>query len=201
MRLRALLTLLIIGGLIGGLITYFIVSPKNEETKVEISHNMIVQKVEALGNLEVIRYSIQDIIEYKKVREWLPNAKTVLVVTGEVIGCVDLTKIRDKDIYTAGDSIRITLPAPEICHSKIDHSKSHIYDIEYGLWESEKITDEAYRYAEKELYAQALKMDFAPKSRENTIQLLHPILQSMGFNHIMITFRSETSENNKYSFP
>lgn len=198
MKLRALLTLLIIGGLIGGLITYFAISSKKEGNKIQVSHHMIVQKVEALGNLEVVRYSIQDIIEYKKVREWLPNAKTALVVTGEVIGCVDLTKIGEQDIYTSNDSISITLPAPEICHAKIDHSKSYIYDMEYGLWESEKITDEAYRYAEKEIYAQALKMDFESQSRQNTIQLLNPILQSMGFNHIMITFRSATSEQHKY---
>lgn len=200
MRLKRLILILIIGILFGGLIMYFILSPKEKEEKIEISHNMIVEKVEALGNLEVVKFSIQDLMEYKKVRQWLPNAKTAIVVVGEVVGCIDLTKITPEDIYTSGDSIRINLPAPEICHVKIDHSKSHIYHIDYGLWESEQIADEAYRYAEKQLYQQAMEMDITTQSRNNAHMLLYPILQSMGFKEILISFKTNNTSYDEKNY-
>lgn len=194
MKIKRTILILAGGFFVGALIMYFMLSPRKEE-KVEISHNMIIEKVEALGNLEVVRFSIQDLMEYEKVRQWLPNAKTAVVVVGEVTGCIDLTKLKPEDIVTSGDSIRIMLPAPEICHVKIDHSKSHIHNIDFGLWEKEQIADEAYRYAEKQLEEQALKMDITTQSRNNAHMLLYPILQSMGFNKILISFKTD---NNTY---
>lgn len=180
--------ILIAGILIGVLIMYLFTSRGKGGDKVEVSHNMIVEKIENLGNLEVLQYNIQDLIEYKKERQWLPNAKTALIVAGEVICCVDLTKVKPDDIYTSGDSIRIKLPEPEICHVKIDHSASRIYDMQFGLWETTEIADEAYRHAETQLKAQAMKLDMKSKSRDNTVNLLRPMLEAMGFKHVLITF-------------
>lgn len=192
MKLRTNLLILILGFTIGLLCMYFIFNREKNVQKIEISHNMVMEKIEALGNLEVLKYSIKDVMEYKKVRQWLPNAKAALIISGEVIACIDLTKIEQNDIHVSGDSITLRLPSPEICHVRIDHEKSHIYNIEYGLWESGKIMDEAYRYAEKELYKQAEKIDFESKSRDNANNLLRPILYAMGFKNVNITFHSKS---------
>lgn len=185
---RSYINMLVIGILIGGIVMYLFSVKDKGGDKVEVSHNMIVEKIESLGNLEVLKYNIQDMVEYKKVRHWLPNAKTALIVSGEVICCIDLTRLKSKDIYTSGDSIRLTLPAPEVCHVTIDHSASRIYDMQFGLWESTQIADEAYRQAEKQLREQAEKLDMDSKSRDSAVNLLRPILQAMGFEHILITF-------------
>lgn len=190
MKQKAGVTILISGILIGFLLAYLFRGNNKNEIQSEISHTMIVEKIESLGNLEVLKYSIQDIMEYKKVRQWLPNAKAALLVSGEVICCVDLTKIKPEDIYVSGDSVRLQLPSPEICHTKIDHSKSRVYDINYGLWETTEIVDAAYKSAEKQLHERALELDMESKSRDNTVNLLKPILSSMGFEHILITFKS-----------
>jgi len=189
--------LILISGIAVGMLLMFIISRSHGEDKVEISHNMIVEKIESLGNLEVVRFSIQDIVEYKKVRRWLPNAKTALIVSGEVIGCIDLTRLRPEDIYTSGDSIRLQLPAPGICHTKIDHSKSRIFNIQYGFWDTSEIVDEAYRAAEVHLREQAVKLDIETQSRENAVILLRPILQAMGFEHVLISFRQEAYKGDK----
>lgn len=190
MRQKAGVTILVSGILIGILFSYLFRGSNKNEVRSEVSHTMIVEKIENLGNLEVLKYSIQDIMEYKKIRQWLPNAKAALMISGEVICCVDLSKVKPEDIYVSGDSIRLQLPSPEICHTKIDHSKSRVYDINYGLWETTDIVDAAYKSAEKQLYAKALELDVESKSRDNTVNLLKPILSSMGFEHILITFRT-----------
>lgn len=194
MKIRELVALLVVGITIGAIATYFYLRPNDKNEKTEISHNLIVEKIERLGNLEVVKYNLQDVVEYQKVRQWLPNAKTALIIAGEVIACIDMTKIQPDDIYTQGDSIRLTLPSPEICHVKIDHSRSKVYNMEYGLWESEKIMDQAYKNAEQHLYSEALKLNIGEESRNNTIQLLEPLLQAMGFNKVYITF--DSSKNN-----
>lgn len=185
---KGFLKILISGIVIGMLLMYLFRIGKSSDAGEEVSHTLIVEKIESLGNLEVLKYNIQDIVEYKKIRQWLPNAKTALLISGEVICCIDLAKLSKEDIYTSGDSIRLQLPAPEICHTKIDHTKSRIYDMQYGLWESTEIADAAYRSAEKQLKERAQELDIESKSRDNAVNLLRPILQSMGFEHIFISF-------------
>ncbi|MDR2949015.1 MAG: DUF4230 domain-containing protein [Prevotella sp.] len=185
-KLRSQIFILIIGIILGIMVMYLIAQKKN--STVQISHSMVLEKVESLGNLEVTRYSIQDMMEYKKVRRWLPNAKTALVVSGEVICCVDLTKLKPEDIKVTDKTIHLQLPSPEICHVKIDHSKSRIYNMEFGLWESTKIVDEAYSFAEKQLDEKARQLDMLSQSRDNTVNLLKPILEAMGFEEVIISF-------------
>jgi len=182
----------LISGILLGMLLMYVFSGKHDKPDVKVSHNMIVEKIESLGNLEVVKFTIQDIMEYEKIRKWLPNAKTALIVSGEVIGCIDLTKLTPDDINTSGDSIRLNLPAPVICHVGIDHSKSRVFNMQYSLWETTEIVDEAYRSAETQLRERAVTLDIDKQSRDNAVALLRPILEAMGFNHVAITFKSGT---------
>lgn len=187
---------LLILGLIIGLMTMYIFMPK--KAPIEVSHNMVVQNIERLGNLEVVRYNIRDVVEYKKVRQWLPNAKTVLVASGEVFVSVNLNQVRKDDIKISRKSITLTLPQPVLSVIKINHSQSKIFNMEFGLWESGQLADEAYKQAEKYLTEQARNLDYEAKGRENAIALLTPILQNMGFENVMINFKPghHTLDNN-----
>lgn len=180
---------LFLGLIIGLLVMYVILSSSKQKSKTEISHSTLVENIEQIGNLEVVKYNIKDIIEYKKIRQWLPNAKTALVISGEVTICIDLTKVKAHDIYTMGDTIALTLSQPEICHTSINHSQSKIYNMEFGLWESEILVDEAYKRAELYLKEQSLELDYKEKAYENTHSLLTPLLHSMGFKHVIINFK------------
>jgi len=166
----------------------------NKPEQIEITHDMVLLQVEELGQLELVKYNIRDVIEYKKIRTWLPNSKTALIVVGEIIACVDLTKIQTEDVVVAGDSVSLTLPVPEICHFKVDHSRSRVYDVQYGLWNTADLVDEAYREAEQQLYHQALEMGIASESRQSAIKLLTPLLKALGFNKITIDFKKSPYE-------
>lgn len=170
-------------------IIYLLKSSGHEE-KVYVTHDVVVQQIEELGNLEVVKYNIQDVVQYEKKRTWLPNSKTSLMVAGEVIACVDLTKLDKNDIFTDKDSVSLILPIPEICHYKVDHSRSKVYNIEYGLWETAELVDDAYAHAERHLYDAALNMGIAQESRGNAIKVLTPILRGLGFTRIYIGFKS-----------
>ncbi|MFR9164893.1 MAG: DUF4230 domain-containing protein [Dysgonomonas sp.] len=182
--------------LILAVVLYFVLRPKKSD-RIEITHDMIVQQVEELGKLELIRYNIKDIVEYKKIRDWLPNSKTALIVVGDVTSCVDLTKLTKEDVKVYGDSVSLLLPMPEICHFKIDHTRSKVYDVQYGLWETPKLVDEAYREAEQQLYRQALEMGIAQESRQSAVKTLTQFLNLLGFKKVTINFKENESQNSE----
>lgn len=169
-------------------VIFFLVKPSSKNESMA-THKILLQQVEELGRLELVRYNIQDIVEYNKVRDWLPDSKTILMVSGEVISCIDLTLLTEEDIVVVDDSVSLLLPMPEICHVKIDHARSKVYDVKFGLWETPDLVDEAYREAESQIHNQALNMGLTSQSRETAVKLLSPILQSLGFNKISINFR------------
>lgn len=184
----------ILGCLVGWYIAKAIYSSTSTEETI-INHTLILNKIESVGNLEVVKCNVQDVIEYKKIRQWLPNAKTALLVQGEIIACIDLTQIKEDEINISGDSIALLLPVPEICHVKINHSQSKIYDTKYGLWESAQLVDEAYKYAQKELELRAKQINLKEEARTNTIHLLTPMFNTMGFNSVTIMFRDDFQKN------
>ena len=190
-----LILLIILLGLIA-LIIYLLKSETKAEERTIVSNAIVVQQIEEMGKLEVVKYNIQDMMEYEKVRKWLPNSRATLKIVGEVIGCVDLTLINENDIVTKGDSVSLMLPMPEICHYKIDHSRSRIYNVEYGLWETSELVEDAYKKAEEQIYQQAQSMGIEKESRENTIKVLTPILRGMGFTKIYIGFKSPDGRSN-----
>ena len=189
------LSILVILLALFSLIIYLLNSAGKEE-KTVVSHTMVVQQIEEMGKLEVVKYNIQDMMEYEKVRQWLPNSKATLKIVGEVIACVDLTTIGENDIVTKDDSVSLILPMPEICHYKIDHSRSRVYNMQYGLWETAEVVEDAYKKAEEQIYQQAQSMGIEKESRENTIKVLTPILRAMGFTKIYIGFKSSDGNFN-----
>ncbi|MDR2002543.1 MAG: hypothetical protein LBQ74_05895 [Prevotella sp.] len=52
---RSYINMLVIGILIGGIVMYLFSVKDKGGDKVEVSHNMIVEKIESLGNLEVLK--------------------------------------------------------------------------------------------------------------------------------------------------
>jgi len=166
---------------------------KNDDKKAEkvyVTHEMLIQQMEEMGKLEIVKYNIQDVMDYEKARRWLPNSRTTIKMIGEVTSCIDLTKINPTDVMTDGDSVSIVLPLPEICNYKVDHARSRVYNVEYGLWETATLVDEAYRQAEDHLYRQALKMGITDEGHENAVKILTPILHSLGFKRVNITFKA-----------
>ncbi len=63
-KLIPLSILIIILGLVA-LIIYLLKSDNKDERTI-VSHTMVVQQIEEMGKLEVVKYNIQDMMEYEK---------------------------------------------------------------------------------------------------------------------------------------
>ena len=173
-------------GIIVCLLIFFKLNGKGMPTVT--SHQATLEKIEALGKLELIRMNIKDVMEHKLIRQWLPNASALLVISGEAVGCIDLQKVQPEDIVIKKDTLKIKLPAPELCYCKIDHKKSKVYETRYDYFTGINLVDSAYKEAENQLWKTALESGILDSTKKNAITLLKSFFEGLGFKQVEISF-------------
>ena len=199
---RLLLLLLIIAGSIA-VYNRFFHRPEVRTEDTKITQTAVLQEINRIGKLELVRYNFKDILEYEKKRElienktlkeWIPitipldNAKLVLIVRGEAVGCVDLTKIKSTDLIPDGDTLTVYLPEPELCFYRINHDQSKIYDIRNADEQAQMIT-EAYKAAEKQIRQSALDIGILEQTRTNAGKILRPLLEKTSGKTVLVRYR------------
>ncbi|HSZ25720.1 MAG TPA: DUF4230 domain-containing protein [Cytophagaceae bacterium] len=158
------------------------------EAKTVVTNSMVVEKIESIGKLELCKYFIKDIIEHQEIKEWWPDPKIVLIVSGEVVGCLDLKKIDSNAIRILTDKITIKLPEPEICYVKINHQESKVYNIENEFFNKPKLIDKAYSLAEKSIRDSALQMKILDQTKSNAQIILKPMLENFTGKKVELLF-------------
>jgi len=159
-----------------------------QKNKLENTQTVVLQEITSLGKLELVRYNFKDIVEQQITKQWLPDAKAVLIVQGEAVGCVDLTQMDITDIDAGQDTLVIRLPEPEICYFKIDHDRSKVYNTEYAFMEEAQLVQEAYKQAERQIRQSALDMGILEQTRENARKMLTPILERTSGKKVVLLF-------------
>ncbi len=160
----------------------------SKENKLENTQTVVLQEITSLGKLELVRYNFKDIVEQQITKLWLPDAKAVLIVQGEAVGCVDLTQMDIADIDAGQDTLVIRLPEPEICFFKIDHDRSKVYNTEYAFMEEAQLVQEGYKQAERQIRQSALDMGILEQTRENARKMLTPILERTSGKKVVLLF-------------
>ena len=163
------------------------------ENETQTTHAVVLEEVQALGKMELVKYNFKDIVEHEQVVQWLPNPKAVLIVQGEAIGCIDLTKITTSDVTEASDTVIVHLPEPELCSYKIDHSKSKVYNTEYAFMEEAKLVQAAYQHAEQQIQKAALDMGILEQTKQNANQILKPVLEKISGKKVVLRYRMKTT--------
>lgn len=158
------------------------------EDETETMHTIVLQEISSMGKLEVVKYNFKDVVEQEIVKMWLPNAKAILIVQGEAIGCVDLAKISMEDITSDDQTLVVNMPEPELCVFKIDHSKSKVYNTEYAFTDEAKLVQEAYKQAEKQIQKSALDMGILEQTEVNARKILTPMLEKASGKKVVIKF-------------
>ena len=144
------LVIFFVAFLISGAIGILIYKKITESSKSE--HRLSVEKIEKMGKLALVRIAVKDVLTQTKERPlYLPNAKALVMVVGEVSAGIDLTKVKTEDIVDSETQVTIKLPSPEILMSKINHEKSRVYDVSWGGWSTVELMDDAYKAADIDL--------------------------------------------------
>ncbi|MDR6561196.1 MULTISPECIES: DUF4230 domain-containing protein [unclassified Arcicella] len=158
------------------------------DTEPEVSHSVLLQKITSMGKLELVKYNFRDVVESRIKKNFLPDAKVLLIVTGEATGCLDLTKIRVADITEEDSVLVVHLPEPEICNYKIDHSKSRVYNTEYAFMDEAKLVDDAFKKAEVQVAQSAREMGILDQTKKSAEQILKPFLETVSKKKVILKY-------------
>jgi hypothetical protein len=160
-------------------------------TRTEVTEDVMIEKITNMGKLELVKYSMKDVIEKKVTRTLLPDKRILFVAVGEVVGCIDLTKVVREDITATRDSVTVFLPNPEICYSKLDHQRSKVYELS-GVWspiDRQQMIEDIYKLAEQKILQNAKEMDVLGKTKENAQTIFKPILENISGKRVGIMFK------------
>lgn len=184
---------------IAAILWIYIQKDSGQEDKMIYNHQTIVQQIEDIGKLELVKYNFKEITEVKKIsKEYLrffklgPDSKIAIISIGEATGCIDLTKIKATDVLHSGDTLFVNLPEPELCYYKLDMEKSRIYSLETNPMIDEKeFIQDAYKSAEIEIREAALNSGILQKTKDNAELILKPMLEKISGKKVIIVEKPE----------
>ncbi|MXV17738.1 DUF4230 domain-containing protein [Hufsiella ginkgonis] len=170
---------------------FFYIKHQFTTSRTEITETGMVEKITSMGKLELVKYTMKDVVEQKEVYRILPDRKVLLLAVGEVTACIDLTKVKRADIVQDGDSVTVYLPQPEICSASLDHDKSRVYDIS-GAWfqqDAKNMVESVYKIAERKILENARQMNVTGMARQNAQLIFKPLLESISGKKVTLKFR------------
>ncbi len=185
------LILLLIIGIFTGILKLNIITSSRET-----QHKIVLQKIEELGNLELVKFNYNDVVEEAIKRKFLnvdqlaPDSKVLLIIAGEATACIDLTKVAENDITVDENEVKIVLPKPELCYVKIDHSRSKIYDANFTARVlNPELIDEGFKNAETRIRNDAINYGILDQAKLNSRKILIPLFEEITHKKIIISFK------------
>jgi Protein of unknown function (DUF4230) len=157
---------------------------------VHIDQPTVVRQIQQLQRLETVNFSMDKIISGERDNPYLPQFlagdRLLLVVHGDVIAGVDLSRLQGQDVSIHGKSISLRLPKSEILVTRIDNSKTRVYSRDTGLFSSPdpNLETEVRQEAERQLRDAALEGNILKIADDNARATVFALLHSLGFTSI-----------------
>jgi Protein of unknown function (DUF4230) len=152
----------------------------------------VVRQIQQLQRLETVRYTMDKIISGEHDNPYLPQFlagdRLLLVVHGEVIGGIDLTKLKPTDVSIHGRDITVHLPPAEIFSTDLDNAKTRVYSRDTGLFTSPdpNLESQVREEAERELQQASLQDGILKTADQNAQSTIASLLKGLGFTQVTI---------------
>ena len=182
--------------------------PTFKEELLEVrSTTVIIERIEELGKLELVKYNFKEIYDYQalsegkiktntalRVYDYNPDLKIALIASGEAVGCIDLRDLDMEAVHLSKDTLYFHIPKPELCYYKLDMDKTRIYDFERsGFWshifsdddEVTRIVQNAYKDAEEQIKISALESGILDQTTVNAEKVLRPIIEKISGKEVV----------------
>ena len=165
-------------------------------TTFDESVPVVVEKIQSLNRLESVVYSLDTVVEGSVSTPMLPDVlagdKILLVVHGQSIAGIDLSKLKPEDVRIDGPnsrSIHVNLPPSEIFVTTLDNTKTRVYARSTGLLvpADQNLEAETRAKAQQQLQAAAMSDGILDVARKNARASIALLLTSLGFDHVEVT--------------
>ncbi len=159
-------------------------------THINVDQPTVVRQIQQLQRLETVSYTMDKIISGEHDNQYLPKFlagdRLLLVVHGEVIAGVELTKLQPSDVAVNGRNLSIHLPAAEVFTTRIDNGKTRVYSRDTGLFSSPdpNLESEVRQEAERQLEQAALEDGILKSANQNARNTISSMLKGFGFSQV-----------------
>lgn len=145
-------------------------------------HRISIEKIHELGEFTLLELHLRDVFD-RKYEYAIPftETKILLIAEGEAQICMDFAQIR---VEKNSDTLwNLYLPMPKVCHFKLDHQKTRIYDATFSMIETfrqqhSQLIEDMYRHAEKKLEEAALSASYQELAYSQAEKILRSFLGS-----------------------
>jgi hypothetical protein len=158
--------------------------------KIDVSQPAILNKIQQLERLETVRFYIDKIVtgehESRYLPQFLSGDRLLLIVHGEVIAGIDLSKVKADDIIVRKDVVKVRVPKAEVLTVRIDNERTRVYSRETGLFSSvdPNLESDVRRAAEQQLREAAMDEGILKIADENARATLTRLLEGLGFKRV-----------------
>ena len=158
--------------------------------KIDVSQPAILNKIQQLERLETVRFYMDKIVTGEHASRYLPEFlsgdRLLLIVHGEVIAGIDLSKVQANDIIVRDKSVTVRIPKAEIFIVRIDNDKTRVYSRETGLFSrvDPNLETEVRRAAEQQLREAAMEEGILKIADKNAHATLTRLLEGLGFQQV-----------------
>jgi hypothetical protein len=160
--------------------------------RINLDQPTVVRQIRGLERLETVSYTMDKIASGERENPILPQFlagdRLLLVVHGEAVAGVDLSKLQPSDVSVHGSTVRVHLPSAEIFTTSLDNARTKVYSRDTGLFSSPdpKLEGEVREEAERQLRIAALDDGILKSADANARQMVTNILKNLGFENIEI---------------
>ncbi len=161
----------------------------------DVSVPAVVQRVQRMNRLETVVYSLDTVVEGAHSNPVLPDLlagdRLLLVVHGQSVAGIDLSKLRPEDVHidSSARSIRITLPSSQLFATNLDNQHTRVYARSTGLLVpvDQNLETETRAKAEDQLQKAALEDGILDVARKNARATVATLLYTLGFQQVDVT--------------
>ncbi|ABF41314.1 hypothetical protein Acid345_2313 [Candidatus Koribacter versatilis Ellin345] len=158
--------------------------------QINVDQPTVIQKIRALNRLESVSYTMDKIVTGERENLLLPHFlagdRLLLVVHGEVIAGVDLSKLAANDVKVSGKIVHVHLPPAEIFTTRLDNAKTKVYSRDTGVFSTPdpNLEGEVREEAERQLTSAALRDGVLKTAQQNAAQTITSLLGGLGFEKV-----------------
>ena len=162
-------------------------------TEFSTSVPTVVEKVQRLNRLETVVYSLDSVVEGGHTSPVFPDVlagdKILLVVHGQSIAGIDLSKLKPEDVQIDPSnprSIHLNLPPSELFVTSLDNEHSRVYSRTTGLLVpvDQNLESDTRAKAQQQLQAAALADGILDAARKNARATVSTLLFGLGFQQV-----------------
>jgi hypothetical protein len=159
---------------------------------INVSQPTVIASIQRLARLESVVYTMDKVVEGDRTSQYFPDFLTgdrlLLVVHGQAVAGVDLSRVQPANVEIEGKSVTISLPPAELLSVSLDNTKTRVFSRTTGLLipADPNLESEVREHAEAELRQSALDSSILNTANANTRATLTTLLRSLGFEQITL---------------